>query len=88
MWENLQLDEPYATVARNLDALVKSKPVVDVFITRDYQKPEFDRNNAYIDEVCRGLSNYLNHLYYHMPNQLVYTGTESVSRCNGDFTHN
>lgn len=30
MWENLQLDEPYATVARNLDALVKSKPVVDV----------------------------------------------------------
>lgn len=24
MWENLQLDEPYATVARNLDALVKS----------------------------------------------------------------
>lgn len=25
MWENLQLDEPYATVARNLDALVKSK---------------------------------------------------------------
>lgn len=26
MWENLQLDEPYATVARNLDALVKSKP--------------------------------------------------------------
>lgn len=29
MWENLQLDEPYATVARNLDALVKSKPVVD-----------------------------------------------------------
>jgi hypothetical protein len=36
MWENLQLDEPYATVARNLDALVKSKPVVDVFITRDY----------------------------------------------------
>lgn len=33
MWENLQLDEPYATVARNLDALVKSKPIVDVFIT-------------------------------------------------------
>lgn len=25
MWENLQLDEPYATVARNLDALVKIK---------------------------------------------------------------
>lgn len=31
------MDEPYATVARNLDALVKSKPVVDVFITRDYE---------------------------------------------------
>lgn len=45
MWENLQLDEPYATVARNLDALVKSKPVVDVFITRDYELG-IDRNNA------------------------------------------
>lgn len=31
MWENLQLDEPYATVARNLDALVKSKPVEDLW---------------------------------------------------------
>lgn len=44
MWENLQLDEPYATVARNLDALVKSKSVVDVFITRDYELG-IDRNN-------------------------------------------
>lgn len=50
MWENLQLDEPYATVARNLDALVKSKPVVDVFITRDYELG-IDRNNAYIDSL-------------------------------------
>lgn len=50
MWENLQLDEPYATVARNLDALVKSKPVVDVFITRDYELG-IDRNNVYIDSL-------------------------------------
>lgn len=78
MWENLQLDEPYATVARNLDALVKSKPVVDVFITRDYELG-IDRNNAYIDSLQGPKVITWNHLYYHMPNQLVYTGTESVS---------
>lgn len=84
MWENLQLD---ATVARNLDALVKSKPVVDVFITRDYELG-IDRNNAYIDSLQGPKVITWNHLYYHMPNQLVYTGTESVSAVMGDFTHN
>ena len=78
MWENLQLDEPYATVARNLDALVKSKPIVDVFITCDYELG-VDRNNAYIDSLQGPKVITWNHLYYHMPNQLVYTGTESVS---------
>lgn len=82
MWENLQLDEPYATVARNLDALVKSKPVVDVFITRDYELG-IDRNNAYIDSLQGPKVITWNHLYYHMPNQLVYTGTESVSAVMG-----
>lgn len=82
MWENLQLDEPYATVARNLDALVKSKPVVDVFITRDYELG-IDRNNAYIDGLQGPKVITWNHLYYHMPNQLVYTGTESVSAVMG-----
>ena len=82
MWENLQLDEPYATVARNLDALVKSKPVVDVFITRDYELG-IDRNNVYIDSLQGPKVITWNHLYYHMPNQLVYTGTESVSAVMG-----
>lgn len=82
MWESLQLDEPYATVARNLDALVKSKPVVDVFITRDYELG-IDRNNAYIDSLQGPKVITWNHLYYHMPNQLVYTGTESVSAVMG-----
>lgn len=82
MWENLQLDEPYATVARNLDALVKSKPVVDVFITRDYELG-IDRNNAYVDSLQGPKVITWNHLYYHMPNQLVYTGTESVSAVMG-----
>lgn len=82
MWENLQLDEPYATVARNLDALVKSKPVVDVFITRDYELG-IDRNNVYIDSLQGPKVITWNHLYYHMPNQLVYTGTKSVSAVMG-----
>lgn len=82
MWEDLQLDEPYATVARNLDALVKSKSVVDVFITRDYELG-IDRNNAYIDSLQGPKVITWNHLYYHMPNQLVYTGTESVSAVMG-----
>lgn len=54
MWENLQLDEPYATVARNLDALVKSKPVVDVFITRDYELGLMDslpRRHAALEDI-------------------------------------
>lgn len=83
MWENLQLDEPYATVARNLDALVKSKPVVDVFITRDYELG-IDRNNAYIDSLQGPKVITWNHLYYHMPNQLVYTGFTLEIEHNGE----
>ena len=82
MWENLQLDEPYATVARNLDALVKSKPIVDVFITCDYELG-VDRNNAYVDSLQGPKVITWNHLYYHMPSQLVYAGTESISAVMG-----
>lgn len=34
IWDSLVLDEPYATVARNLAQLVKSKPVCDVFVSK------------------------------------------------------
>ncbi len=42
-----------------------------------------DRNNAYIDSLQGPKVITWNHLYYHMPNQLVYTGTESVSAVMG-----
>lgn len=41
------------------------------------------RNNAYIDSLQGPKVITWNHLYYHMPNQLVYTGTESVSAVMG-----
>ena len=34
IWDSLVLDEPYATVARNLAQLVKSKPVCNVFVSK------------------------------------------------------
>lgn len=37
IWENLNLEEPYSTVAKNLDTLVKANAVRDVFVTREYE---------------------------------------------------
>lgn len=62
MWENLQLAEPYTTVAKNLDVLVKSKPVVDVFVTKEVELG-IDHNNVYTDTpTYQGITTW-NHLY-------------------------
>lgn len=45
IWENLNLEEPYATVAKNLDALVRANAVRDVFVTREYELG-VDKNGA------------------------------------------
>lgn len=84
MWENLQLAEPYTTVAKNLDALVKSKPVVDVFVTKEVELG-IDHNNVYTDTPSyQGITTW-NHLYFHMPRQLVYEGNASESAVMGTY---
>ena len=75
IWENLNLEEPYATVAKNLDTLVKANAVRDVFVTREYELG-VDRNNAWIQDspnVPRRMTTW-HHLSYTLPNQFVYTG--------------
>lgn len=84
MWENLQLDEPYATVARNLDALVKSKPVVDVFVTGE-PNLGIDHNNAYVDGLQGPRAITWSHLYFYMPSRLVYKGHDSNEAVMGRY---
>lgn len=52
IWDSLVLDEPYATVARNLAQLVKSKPVCDVFVSK-VVKLGTDKNNVWIETPTR-----------------------------------
>lgn len=86
IWENLNLEEPYATVAKNLDTLVKANAVRDVFVTREYELG-VDKNGAWIQDspnVPRRMTTW-HHLSYSLPSQFVYTGDLSVSAVMGDY---
>lgn len=81
IWEDLALEEPYATVAEQLDTLVKAGDVTDVFVT-DQRDLGVDFNNARLDT---GKIITWNHLYFSMPSQLVYRGSESVASLMGNY---
>lgn len=86
IWENLNLEEPYSTVAKNLDTLVKANAVRDVFVTREYELG-VDKNGAWIQDspnVPRRMTTW-HHLSYSLPSQFVYTGDLSVSAVMGDY---
>lgn len=73
LWDSLVLDEPYATVARNLAQLVKSKPVCDVFVSK-VVKLGTDKNNVWIETPTRHT---WNHLFYKLPNHLLCAVSDS-----------
>lgn len=74
IWDSLVLDEPYATVARNLAQLVKSKPVCDVFVSK-VVKLGTDKNNVWIETPTRHVHTW-NHLFYKLPNHLLCAETK------------
>ena len=81
IWDSLVLDEPYATVARNLAQLVKSKPVCDVFVSK-VVKLGTDKNNVWIETPTRHVHTW-NHLFYKLPNHLLCAVSDSEEAVQG-----
>ena len=81
IWDSLVLDEPYATVARNLAQLVKSKPVCDVFVSK-VVKLGTDKNNVWIETPTRHVHTW-NHLFYKLPNHLLCAVSDSEEAVRG-----
>lgn len=75
------LDEPYATVARNLAQLVKSKPVCNVFVSK-VVKLGTDKNNVWIETPTRHVHTW-NHLFYKLPNHLLCAVSDSEEAVQG-----
>lgn len=73
--DSLVLDESYATVARNLAQLVKSKPVCNVFVSK-VVKLGTDKNNVWIETPTRHVHTW-NHLFYKLPNHLLCAVSDS-----------
>lgn len=80
------LDEPYATVARNLAQLVKSKPVCDVFVSK-VVKLGTDKNNVWIETPTRHVHTW-NHLFYKLPNHLLCAVSDSEEAVRGALRTN
>lgn len=81
IWDSLVLDEPYATVARNLAQLVKSKPVCNVFVSK-VVKLGTDKNNVWIETPTRHVHTW-NHLFYKLPNHLLCAVSDSEEAVQG-----
>lgn len=86
IWDSLVLDEPYATVARNLAQLVKSKPVCDVFVSK-VVKLGTDKNNVWIETPTRHVHTW-NHLFYKLPNHLLCAVSDSEEAVRGALRTN
>lgn len=86
IWDSLVLDEPYATVARNLAQLVKSKPVCDVFVSK-VVKLGTDKNNVWIETPTRHIHTW-NHLFYKLPNHLLCAVSDSEEAVRGALRTN
>ena len=80
------LDEPYATVARNLAQLVKSKPVCNVFVSK-VVKLGTDKNNVWIETPTRHVHTW-NHLFYKLPNHLLCAVSDSEEAVQGALRTN
>lgn len=76
-----QFIKPYATVARNLAQLVKSKPVCDVFVSK-VVKLGTDKNNVWIETPTRHVHTW-NHLFYKLPNHLLCVVSDSEEAVRG-----
>lgn len=86
IWDSLVLDEPYATVARNLAQLVKSKPVCNVFVSK-VVKLGTDKNNVWIETPTRHVHTW-NHLFYKLPNHLLCAVSDSEEAVRGALRTN
>lgn len=81
-----QFIKPYATVARNLAQLVKSKPVCDVFVSK-VVKLGTDKNNVWIETPTRHVHTW-NHLFYKLPNHLLCAVSDSEEAVRGALRTN
>lgn len=80
-WGGFQVNDPkYQAVINALDKFVKSKPIVDVYVSKE-KSVGIDKHLEQIDGVVYEW----HHFYVDIPSKFVYSGRETIDTVRGNY---